>query len=190
MPRFHASRQTKRRRGNTIAEMPLGMLLIFLGIGFPMLLGCAIGYKVMLVYYAIRDACTHGAKCGSWSDRLNPVTNQNTLGVPNEVAFVINKDLGFYKNVVSTSPTPIITCTIWQQPIGGGAGSTVSNTTLSNADETKFNYSLQVQYDCQIEPFLYKGWNGWMGKVPGLSAPFPMSVRYQTYCENPKGLAS
>jgi hypothetical protein len=60
---------------------------------------------------------------------------------------------------------------------------------LANAaDVTQNLYYIQVELIGQIQPLITFPITGWVGNVPGLTAPFPITVRSQYSAEVPQGL--
>ena len=56
------------------------------------------------------------------------------------------------------------------------------------ADTDKNIYEIQVQLDGQVEPLIRYPVTGMFGAIPGLTGPFPVTVKAQYSCEIPQGL--
>jgi hypothetical protein len=54
------------------------------------------------------------------------------------------------------------------------------------ADTNTYIYDIQVELNGQVDPLI--PFISMMGSVPGLTGPFPVTVRSQYSCEIPQGL--
>src|SRR5271155_4426034 len=105
-------RKTRKSRGYSLAEMPAGLMLLFIGIAFPMIILASIAYRSFLVFFATRDCCMKAAKQSTFTNAQATATA------------VFNTDMAAWNGISGTEQTNIVT-----KPLGGGAN-TISGAPL------------------------------------------------------------
>lgn len=165
-------RQSRRESGSMLSEMPAAMYIVFVGLLIPLIGLITLSYRYTMLYFAARDACYQAAKSATFTlAQTNAATRWGT-------------DIAAWTGTTGTETLYIVI-----QPIGGGA-ETTSTTKLPASpapNAQNFVYFIRLVGTCDIQP-LFKG-ASWEGlSIPGLTAVVPVTLKYQTYCENPSGL--
>ncbi len=170
---LYMKRKNRSKNGTILAEFPATMYLIFIGLFIPMMALAMIGYRVSMVYFAVRDACYQAAKSPTF-----------TLAQTNAAA-TWAKDKAAFTGIDATSTEIIYIIT--QPIIGGPENKTSSKLPLTPAPDPSVNaYFIRLIAQTSVEPFFSGRWEGM--KVPGLTAPIPVTMVYQCYVENTAGL--
>jgi hypothetical protein len=166
-------RTNRRKNGSVIAEFPATLYLIFVGLLVPMMGLGMIGYRISMIYFAVRDACYQAAKSPTFS-----------LAQTN-AATAWTKDKAAWTGIDPTSTEIIYIIT---QPLPTGTEKkTASKLPVSPPPDPAANaYFIRLIAQTSVEPFFYGKWEGL--KVPGLTAPVPLQMTYQCYVENTAGL--
>ena len=157
------------------------MYLIFVGLVIPLIGLATFAYRVSLCYFAARDACYKA----SVSSSFGTITSVPPGAVAN-AASAWNTDVAAW-HYISGSETIVIV----RHPVSGAA-ETIYTTHLPAPPAPPPNlqtdmYFIRLTAACTIDPLIPVG--KWQGMVmPGLTSPFPLTLKYQTYLENPFGM--
>jgi len=150
------------------------MYLVFFGLLVPLIGLATFGYRVAMIYFAVRDTCYKAAKSSTFTNAgLN-------------AASVWTSDTSAWFGISAGSTEQIFIVT---QPIAGGA-ETVQAVKLAAPPNTQVNmYFIRLIANCQIAPFFpLNGWTYQGLNIPGLTTSFPVTMKYQYYVENTSGL--
>jgi len=149
----------------------MGLWLLFVGIGFPMIIMASITYRYMMFYFDCRNSCLKAAKAPTFTQ------------AEATAASVFSQDQAAWNGVTGTE-----TINILIKPLAGGAP-TVSTTPLTTVDSDNNIYFIQAVCNGQINPLVSLG--SYMGlNIPGLTGPYPVQVVVEFYAENPDGLTN
>ncbi len=170
--------------GSNMAEFGPAMIIFFLVTLFPLInfLGFAMGSAT--AYMAAKQCATRASTQSTFTDALAVVQTES--------ATFVNSGLGRFAKMV-----PIggiggsgINLTIVATPYGGGTASTNAvNTKLATAatpDTNTYEYKVQASYN--IGPFINCSPLPWIGSIPGLGPPAPMTFTATGSAEFPEGL--
>lgn len=161
-----------------MAEMPVALWLIIL-MCFPMLMLATTTLRFGFFWNACREAAQRAASCPTF-------LNDTGLGVSacNTADFWVNKATSSFSgiSVVSTNVY------ILQTDVNNGTCTKSANRTplVNPADTTNNIYDIQVEINGQVDPLI--PFISSMGSVPGLTGPFPVTVKSQYNCDVPQGL--
>jgi hypothetical protein len=161
----------RNTKGSLLAEYPAVLWMLFIGIAIPMILIASCGYRALLFYFAVRDSCYKAAKAPSFSQAQTSATT------------TFNTEVAAWNGISGTESIFIVT-----KPLNGNPP-TISNTKLpANTVNTNLNiYFIREIGNGSIQPLVSGG--TYMGMtIPGLTGPFPLQIKYDTYVENPSGL--
>jgi hypothetical protein len=161
----------RNSKGSLLAEYPAVLWMLFIGIAIPMILIASCAYRGLLFYFAVRDSCYKAAKAPSFSQAQASATT------------TFNIEVAGWHGISGTETIFIMT-----KPLNGNPP-TISSTKLpANTVNTNLNiYFIREIGNGSIQPLLSTG--AFMGlNIPGLSGPFPIQIKYDTYVENPSGL--
>jgi hypothetical protein len=167
-------------RGTTIAEMPLALWIILM-MCFCLLILATETIRFGFFWNACRESAQQAAKCQTflvdsavgtsacntataWAGTATSAFTGITLLQPVNV-YILSTD------VISGQTTKSLN----RIPLGAAA------------DITNNIYDIQVELNGQIEP-LIRFSHDYFGDVPGLTIPFPITVRSQYTSEVPQGL--
>ena len=156
-----------------MAEYPAVLWMLFFGIAIPMILLAGFAYRGLLFYFAVRDSCYKAAKAPSFSAAQNTATT------------TFNTEVAAWHGISGTEAVDVGvkaltsgTLTYLPGPLAPGSVNTSANI-----------YFIREIGTGSIQPLISTG--PFLGmNVPGLSGPFPLTVKYETYVENPQGLTN
>jgi hypothetical protein len=176
-----ATYKYRRSTGASILETPGVLMLIFLGFCFPLIGLITFTYRASLLWFCVRDVCYKAATSPSFTSGTNSGNNAQDNGLA-----AWKQDVGAWTGITPLS-NPSITIIITANP----AGTTTTSTSALTAVNTAANiYFIQVTGSASIQPLLGTGWLLLFMHVsiPGLNAPYTVSMTQQVYVENPNGL--
>lgn len=155
-----------------MAEMPAGMILLFIGLGIPLIIMASVAYRAVLLHFGTRDCAIKGA-------RQNTFTKAQTTATT-----TFSRDINAFTGISGTENLVVVV-----KPLAGGPSTAQAGPLPANSvDKSKFLYFLRATATGQVEPLTWCK-NGWMGmNVPGLTGPFPLTITSEAYVENPDGL--
>lgn len=161
----------KGHQGYSLAELPAGMIFLFVGVAIPLIILASVTYRATLLYFACRDSCIRAAKAPTWSEGVTRGTN------------AFNKTVSSFTEI---SGTPQIRILI--KPINGSASSTVLGPLARNSIDTTNNlYFITESVNGTVSPLIAMG--SYFGlEIPGLTAPFGLRLRFEALVENTDGL--
>jgi hypothetical protein len=175
--------KTRTSKGQSLVELPAGMLLLLVAFAFPLMALASFSYRASLLYFATRDTCAKAAKAQSF-------TLANTAASASW-----SNDLGAWTGMTGTESLLVVAC---PTPTGLAAGKTQQtfstpaavNTfmTATGYNSNNYIYLMNLTAQTSLNPLLPVG-SSWMGfSIPGLNAPYSLTSGYQTYIENPTGM--
>jgi len=146
------------------------MYLVFFGLLIPTVGIGTIGYRISLIYFAVRDACYKAA--------ISPTFTQ----AQTNAATAWTKDTQAWNGVAGTESIAIIT-----RVIATGAETKSTTKLAANSVNTQTNmYFIRLTGACQIQPFFSGTFRGM--SIPGFTSAYPVNITYQCYVENTAGL--
>lgn len=173
---MHARRKSatdrKGRKGYSIAELPAGMIFLFVGVAIPLLVLSSITYRALFLYFACRDSCIRAAKAPTFTEAQTRASASFTRSVAG------------FNEISGTQNLRIVI-----KPLSGGALSVVTGPLAAGSVNTTNNvYFIRELVNGTVAPLVsmngkYLGLN-----IPGLTASFNLSLRYDALVENPDGL--
>jgi hypothetical protein len=172
---------SRRRRGTTIAEMPLAMWIIILGICLPMLMIATMTLRFGFFWNACREAAQQAARCQTFQN--DSAVGKSSVSVADLVA---TKSAQAFTGITITAVNVYIVQTDVNSRV---CSKNANRQKLGAAADIDNNiYDIQVELTGQVEPLIRSSTSGMMGDIPGLTGPFPVMVRAQYVCEVPQGL--
>jgi hypothetical protein len=184
-----SSRLSLRMHGTSLAELPVGLWVIFVGIGMPLLCLTLTTVRFGLFLEAARQAADVAAQAQTYVNSVAPDGTSNLGSVvlaQNQAVTVASSFSG-----LSINPDDV-KCWIVITPIATtGSSSSAAfgpNTPLSTPpDPTQNLYQLRVDISGQIQPIVSMAMDGLIS-IPGLNAPMTVSASMTRVFENPPGL--
>lgn len=164
------NRPGRRSRGESIAELPGILILIFLGLFFPLLDLGAIAIGANHVYNAARGASERAGRANNFSQGQQLAKDYVATTAKSFGGLTIKSvDLALLEADKSTPNT-------W----------TLQNGPLPDAHDTANKvYQVQVTVNATVAPLLTVPFPG---TVPGLNAPIPITTTGKNFVENVDGL--
>jgi len=170
---------SRRRRGTTLAEMPLALWIIVVGICFPLLMLAIITVRYGFFWNACRQAAQQASKCPTFEN--NSSQGPSAVNTADQVAGMAASS---FNGISIVNPVHVY---ILQTDVS--AGTSITNPDRQKlaaaADTDKNIYEIQVALNGLIAPLVPVSS---LGNIPGLTSPFPVTVRAQYSCEVPQGL--
>jgi hypothetical protein len=155
---------------SSIAEIPLALFLIFIGLMFPLIALSTITYQAIILQVAVRDSCRAASRSSTW-----------TLAKVNSMA-VFDRDIHAFHGIKAEA-TPVI---VIRAP-DNSEKVTGDKLSLGSIEETEALYLVRISARAELTP-IFAGGN-WQGlKIPGFTAPMILSASDQIVSENPESL--
>ncbi|HEY9731032.1 MAG TPA: hypothetical protein V6C89_03920 [Drouetiella sp.] len=177
-----SSQRNHHRRsdgGTTLAEMPLALWIIIVGICFPILMLAIMTVRYGFFWNACRQAAQQAAKCPTFQND----SSQGKSAV-NTADTVASMAASSFNGISIVNPVHVY---IVQTDVSAGSTSTNADRQMlaAAADTDKNIYEIQVSLDGLVAPIVPIST---FGNIPGLTSPFPVNVKAQYSCEVPQGL--
>jgi hypothetical protein len=171
-----------------MAEMPLALWLMVMCIAFPLLVLVTLSIRFGLFWNAAREAVQKAAQCQTY--QVDPPATIGGLSAVDTAQQVTTQACSTISGITLASPAEVY---IIQIPLAtaGTAGTYVPigpNTKLPGpADSDNNLYQIQVILKGQIAPLVALP-AAVLGPIPGLTTPFPVTVKAQQQVEDVQGL--
>lgn len=172
IPRLRCQLRKNGLTGNSIAELPAGMIFLFVGIAVPLLILSSISYRALLLYFACRDSCIRAAKAPTFSEARTRATTY------------FNRSVAGFTEISGTQQLRIVI-----KPLNGAAASVVNGPLAPNTVSTSTNiYLIRELVNGTVSPLIAMR-GGYFGlNIPGLTSTFNLALRYDALVENTDGL--
>jgi hypothetical protein len=172
-------RKIREQAGALVAELPIAMWVLFLGLAIPLADLATIGLRSTFVVAAAHDAAHAAARCKSFQTDVD-TSHPSAQTTAQSVASNVLTSFKFSSNYTVT--TQIVVTNI-------STGKVTRQTTplLAPADTNSAVYDIEVVVSAQVDPLVTYS-SSMFGKVPGLSAPMTMSCGSREFAEFPQGL--
>ncbi len=185
--------------GLTIAELPAGLWIIFVGIGMPLLCLVLTTVRFGLFWEAAREASDAACQAQSYA------STKDSSGDSQAGAIIMAQNMAV--NIASMFPgvnissddvncyiiiTPLANMQAVGNPANNNSAATVvgPNTALTTAPDTTLNlYQIRVDVNGKIQPVLPLNFRIF-GAIPGLTTYLPVTISMIRVMENPQGLYS
>jgi len=178
-------RPIRKLSGLTIAELPAGLWVIFVGIGMPLLCLVLTTIRFGLFMEAARQAADVAAQAQSYLS--NSSTGAITLAQDKALA-VAGAFPGLSINPDDVKCWIIVTPLANTGPNGNASTVVGPNTPLNTPADTAENlYQLRVDITGQIQPVVSLNID-YFGGIPGLNRPMTVKTSMTRVFENPPGL--
>ncbi len=172
-------------RGQVLAESAMLLAVFFIFLSFPLMNLGAMGMRSCFVMNSAKVGSERACKALTYRVAANIPAGTLANNVPAE--FVARTEVNRYLN--SFSGARVIDVKTGIVDIDNATGAKVGPTyaPLTSRPQDGHTYYIDVLVKAETDPLLsYKG--GWLGDIPGLTAPFPLAIHGQRVFENPKGL--
>jgi hypothetical protein len=165
---------SRSQSGTLMAELPLVLWILFVGLLFPLLIYSSIGYRGSILYFAADSASKRAAKAPTYTDATS------------DASTTLSTTLASFTGITTSTPT----ISVMAQPIAGGAPTIYpGKLPVGTVNTSQYIYFVMSHVDADLSPLVqFNG--GWMGmNIPGLTGPFHLTFNTQAYAENPTGLS-
>jgi hypothetical protein len=174
-----AGRTRRGCRGTAIAEFAPTIWLLFSIFTFPLLAFATIGLRYMFFVNAARLTAASASQSKSFLTNVS----STQLSAVNDANLIAKQSVqGFSGVTLNTITTQIVVCNF-----SSGAITRQTTALVQAADTSANSYNIEILMNGQINPFITVP-KGVLGSVPGLTAPFVITVRAAMFAENPQGL--
>jgi len=166
-------RHSRSAFGSSIAEMPVVLWAIFIGLLFPLAIMASMGYRASIVYFATDAACRKASKAPSFTEAQT------------RAATTMTTDLASFSGISNVVPA----LSIKVKALSSGSYTTSTTVLPPGSVNTSQNiYFVILGVDADIDPLVHFA-GGFMGlNIPGLTGPHTLHFTSQAYVENPNGL--
>lgn len=169
----------RKKTATTMAEMPVALWLIIL-MCFPMLILATCTMRYGFFWNACREAAQRACACQTFKNDTTEGQSSCTTA-----DFWVNKAVGSFSGITIVGSPNVY---ILQTNVATGTQTKYPTRTQlpMAADPNSCIYDIQVEINGQVDPLI--PFVSGLGAVPGLSAPYPVTVRSQYQAEIPQGL--
>jgi hypothetical protein len=176
----------RRRYGTTIAELPLGLWIVFVGIGFPVFILATLTARFALFWEAAREAAQ--AACQAQTFYNNPPFPATALSAVNAANTAAVNVLNTFPGSTLTQPAQVWIVITPVSNRGSLAPNLYGpNMALSAVNTDSNMYQVRVVLTGKVQPLLTLP-IPYFGNIPGLTQAFPTTVAEERVFENPDGL--
>lgn len=169
------TRTSRSRRGSFIADAPMALWLLFIGLTLPFLNLASITMRYTFVLAAARDGAFAASRETTYTLADAALRAKVAQTAASFTGITINP--AQVRTYVVT--TNIATKVSTRQPARLGAA----------ANPTANIYSIEAEVPALIQPFInLNGMGGMLPNVPGLTSPVATTCICREYFENPQGL--
>lgn len=159
--------------GYSLAELPAGMIFLFVGLVIPMIVLCSITYRASIFYFAVRDSCIRAAKAPTFSEARTRANASFTRAV------------AAFSEISGTQQIRIVV-----KPLNGDPATIVDGPiprARLNANDNL--YLIRETATGTVAPLVAMN-GGFFGmSIPGLTGTYPLTLRYDALVENTDGLS-
>lgn len=170
----------RSRKGSIAAEHTAVIIVMIMGMFFPLVNIATSGYRYALALQAVHNGAYIGSVAASWSAGSDPKGNAVMDTVPASINNYIAANTGVHNpNVkVRMLDTDINTGTV--TPLGYGAK-------LPADPQAGHIYSVECTLECDIDPLVVLK-SGFVPQVPGMTSSYHSSMTAKQLLENPGGM--
>ena len=187
------NRTKARKCGTTLAELPVGLWIVFLGFCFPLFVLVSTVIRFALFWEAAREATDAACQAQYYID---PGNSSNGLGSVALATNTANNVAAMFPGLIVTSVNCYIVATslTYTQAVGQPQGDMTQASVISPANQCLTSpanpsqniYQIKVVVSGNIQP-LFSMPGGL--PIPGLNEPYPVTVSQLRMYENTPGLS-
>jgi len=178
----------KRSCGTVLAEAPAAIWIVFVGIGFPLIILASLALRFGLFWEAAKQAAQ--VSCQAQTFQANPAFPASALSAVqsayvtanNSISAVGGCSLNQVDVYIGSTPMTSLTTT-W---LNAGSPNQPISANLIDTDQNV--YSIKVVLIGQVNPLITVNLP-YFGNIPGLTQPLPATVAEERVFENPAGLS-
>ena len=152
--------------------MPAGLWFLFVGFALPMICLASMLLRASFFYFAVRDTCYKAAKSQSFTQAQ---TNANAAWTA---------DVAAWTGLSGTQTTQIVVQSLSTN------NQTTSTVPLATVDTQNNLYFIKIIGTGTISPLVAMTAPPFGLNIPGLTAPYNLTMIDQKYAENPNGLTN
>jgi hypothetical protein len=174
-------RLKRSRKGSIAAEQMAALMVLFLGLFFPLCNIATTFFRYGLVLQAVQNGAHVGSTAQTWTAGSSPTAVMDV--VPATIINFCNSTKGLYN--------PIVKVRMIETDLapGGPVNRLPDNTRLNPATQPRagFIYSIETTLDCDIDPLVpFRG--NLVPQVPAMTAPYHARITTRQLLENPDGM--
>lgn len=173
----------QRIRANTIAEMPVALTVFLLFLLLPLIDLAVLAFRTSFIHSAANNAAHSAGRAKTFKE--NSDTGElSALNIAKRDA-IATKNAGTAGVNFSDSDVQLF---ILGSPIKPNKAPIRQSNPLDEVSTKDYLYQIEVSVSGTVDPLVTLS-DAFFGKVPGLSAPFPVQATYRQFVEHPAGLA-
>jgi hypothetical protein len=171
---------SRSRKGSIAAEHMAALIVLFLGLFFPLCNLATCFFRYGLVLQAVHNGSHYGSKAQTWTAGTS--TNAVMTVVPATVNNFVNSTKGVRNQVVRVR--------ILETRLSDGLVTRLAdNSRLPTPPKAGYIYSLETTVALDIDPLIsFK--NNLVPDVPGMTRPYRASITTRELMENPDGMVN
>lgn len=172
-----------RTSANTIAEMPVALIVFLLFLFLPLIDLGVLAFRASFVHSAANNAAHAAGRARTFKENSDK-GELSAVNIARRDA-IATKNAGAAGVDFSENDVQVV---IIGNPIKPDKAPIRSTQALENVEPKEFLYQLEVTINAKVEPLLTLS-PSLFGNVPGLTQAFPVQATYRQFAENPAGLA-
>jgi hypothetical protein len=173
-------RSTRSRKGSIAAEQMAALIVLLLGVFFPLCNIATTFFRYGLVLQAVQNGAHVGSTAQTWTAGSSPTAVMDV--VPASVYNFCNATTGIH--------SPVVTVRMLETQLSNGAVTRLpDNAKLNPATQPKlgFIYSIETTLECDIDPLVPFS-NNLVPKVPAMTSFYHAKITTKQLLESPDGM--
>lgn len=171
----------RSRKGSIAAEHMAALIVLFLGLFFPLCNIATCFYRYGLILQSVHNGSFYGATAKAWT----------AAGDPQAVMVIVPQTIINFCNSTKGITNPIVTYRILETELAtGNVNRMADGAKLNKAagqPQAGFIYTLECTLNCDVDPLIsFK--NGLVPQVPGMTSPYHAIITTRQIIENPENM--
>jgi hypothetical protein len=175
-------RPSRTRNGSIAGEQLAALIVLFLGLFFPLCNIATCFYRYGLVLQAVHNGSHYGSTAKAWT----------TAGDASAVQVIVPQTILNFCSSTKGITNPVVTYRILETELATGKINRMADGAgLVSPTQPKagYLYSLETTLDCDIDPLIpFSG--SLVPKVPAMTSPYHAKITTRQIIENPDNMTS
>ena len=173
----------RNRKGSSIAELPVAIMILIFALLFPLADLCTIGLRTATVFAAARNAAHHAGRAKSFQENgsSTELSAKNTA-----INYALATRDSCLKGTEITSND--VSLEIVGTPFDNKKTPFRSAKPLTETKADDYVYQIEVKVTGHVQPLVLLN-KGLLGDIPGLTQPLTICAVCREFCEHPDGLS-
>lgn len=174
-------RFARSRKGSIAAEHMAALVVLFLGLFFPLCNIATCFYRYGLILQSVHNGAFYGATAKAWT----------AAGDPQAVMVVVPQTINNFCNSTKGISNPVVTYRIMETELTTGKVTRMADFAKLNKaagqPRAGFIYTLECTLDCDVDPLISFS-NNLVPKVPAMTSPYHAKITTRQIIENPENM--